>query len=129
MTQTLCGLLLLLAASVLAQQSGQPPMNSPPYGTPPTFPEGRVPGQQMPPDQNARPERLSNQEMARQIQQGLKSEPGLSNSNIAVHVDMKSVVLNGTIQSEQQRDLALRIAHSYSGERQVVDKMKLKQEA
>ena|SRR5215469_11732017 len=127
MKQKLCGLLLLLATSVLAQQ-GQPPMNSPPYGTPPTFPEDRFPGQQMPPDQNAPQEGLSNHEAAQQIQQGFKAEHGLSNSNIAVHVDKKSVVLKGTIQSEGQRDLALRIAHSYSGERHIVDKMKLKQE-
>lgn len=39
MTLMLSGLLLLLATSVLAQQPGQPPMNSPPQGTPPTFPK------------------------------------------------------------------------------------------
>ena len=127
MKQTLYGLLLLLATSLVAQQQGQPPMNSPPHGTPPTFPEGRQTPGQMPPDQNAPPPGLSNHEASQQIQQGLKSEPGLSNSNIAVHVDKKSVTLNGTIQSEEQRELALRIAHSYSGERKIVDKLKLRQ--
>lgn len=83
----------------------------------------------MPPDQNAPPQGLSNHDAAQQIQQGLKSEPALNNSDIAVHVDKKSVVLNGTIQSEEQRDLGLRIAHSYSGDRQIVDKLKLKQQA
>ena len=124
MKQTLCGLVLLLGASVVAQRPGHPPWNS----TLPTFPEGRQTPGQMPPDQNAPPERLSNHEAAQQIQQGLKSERGLSNSNIAVHVDKKSVILNGTIESDEQRELALRIAHSYSGDRQIVDKLRLRQQ-
>ena len=123
----LCGLAFLLGTSVLAQPQGQPP-NSPPYGTPPTFPEEKrqTPGQ-MPPDQNAPAQRLSNHDAAQQIQQGLKSEPALRDSNIAVHVDKKSVVLTGTIQNDDQHDQALRIARSYAGDRQVVDKLKMKQ--
>ena len=128
MQRILYALALLLSTSVLAQQQGQPPPTSPPYGTPPTFPreQQQTPGQ-MPPDQNAPPNGLSNHEAAQQIQQGLKSEPSLRNSDIAVHVDKKSVVLTGTIQDEEQRDVALRIAHSYSGNRQVIDKLKIKQ--
>jgi|SRR5215831_7533929 len=124
----LCALVLLLSMSVVAQQQGQPPPNSPPHGTPPTFPEERQAPGQMPPDQNAPAQGLSNREAAQQIQQGLKSEPALHGSDVAVHVDTASVVLGGTIQSEEQRDLVLRIAHSYSGERRVVDKLKLKQQ-
>jgi hypothetical protein len=126
MQRILYGLALLLTTSVLAQQQGQQPRNSPPYGTPPTFPEGQQAPGQMPPDQNAPPRGLSNHEATQQIQQGLKSEPALHDSSVAVHVDKASVVLNGTIQREEQRDFVLRIARSYSGERQVVDKLKLK---
>ena len=78
----------------------------------------------MPPDQNAPPNQLSNHEVARQIQQGLKSDPTLHDSNIAVHVDESSVVMNGTIQNDDQHDRVVRIARSYAGERQIVDKLK-----
>lgn len=122
----LCGLAFLLGTSVLAQPQGQP--GAPPYGTPPTFPEEKQQTpRQMPPDQNAPAQRLSNHEAAQQIQQGLKSEPALRDSNIAVHVDKKSVVLTGTIQNDDQHDRAVRIARSYAGDRQIVDKLKMKQ--
>jgi osmotically-inducible protein OsmY len=81
----------------------------------------------MPPDQNAPPRGLSNHEAAQQIQQGLKAEPSLRDSSIAVHVDEAKVVLSGTLQNEPQRDRALRIARSYAGEREVVDKLKMQQ--
>ena len=121
-------LLLLLATSILAQQQGQPP-TSPPRSTPPTFPERQqAPSQRMPPDQEAPPQGLSNGEAQQQIQQGLKSEPALRNSDIGVHVDETSVVLTGTVHSEDQHDLALRIAQSYAGNRQILDKLKLSQQ-
>jgi len=49
--------------------------------------------------------------MQQQIQQGLNSELMLRNSNVGAHVDENSVILTGTVESEQQHDLALRIAH------------------
>ena len=128
MKQTLLGLLLLLAAATLAQQPGQLPPTSPPHSTPPTFPEDRAPRQQMPPDQEAPPQGLSTPEVQQQIQQGLNSEPMLRNSNVGVHVDENSVILTGTVASEKQHDLALRIAQSYAGDRKIVDKIKLTQQ-
>lgn len=129
MQRILCGLVLLLTTSVFAQQQG-PPSTSPPYGTPPTFPEGQQQTlERMPPDQNAPRQGLTNREAAHQIQQGLKSDPALRDSKIAVHVDQKSVVLAGSIQNDDQHDRALRIARSYAGSRQIVDKLKMKQQA
>src|SRR5438067_2864853 len=125
MKQMLFGLVLLLAMPTLAQQQGQPP----PQSTPPTFPEERAPRQQMPPDQEAPPQGLSTPEEVQQlIQQGLNSEPMLHNSNVGVHVDENSVILTGTVSSEEQHDLALRIAQSYAGDRKIVDKIKLTQQ-
>ena len=102
----------------------QPPA-SPPQTTPPTFPEDRAPRQQMPPDQVAPPQGLSTTEAQRQIQQGLNSEPTLRKTNVGAHVDENSVILSGTVDSEQQHELARRIARSYAGDRKIVDKIKV----
>ena len=127
MKQISFGLVLFVATTVLAQQPGQAPRTTPPQGTPPTFPEDRAPRQQMPPDQEAPPHGLSTPEVQEQIQQGLNSEPMLRNSNVGVHVDENLVILTGTVDSEQQHDLALRIAHSHAGDRKIVDKIKVMQ--
>jgi len=128
MKRILFGLVLFVTTAVLAQQPGQPP-TSPPHGTPPTFPEDRAPRQQMPPDEEAPPQgrELSTVEVQQQIRQGLSSEPMLRNSNVGVHVDENSVILTGTVDSEQQHDLALRIVQSYAGGRKIVDKIKVTQ--
>jgi hypothetical protein len=128
MKQMLFGLVLLVAMATLAQQQEQPPPTAPPQSTPPTFPDDRATRQQMPPDQEAPPQRLSTAEVQQQIQQGLNSEPALRNSNVEVNVDENSVILTGTVDSEQQHDLALRIAQSYAGDRKIVDKIKLMQQ-
>src|SRR5437667_12334964 len=127
MKRILCGLVLLAAIAPPAQQQGQPPPTTPPRGTPPTFPEDRAPRQPMPPDQEAPPQALSTPEIQQQIQQGLNSEPMLRNSDVGVHVDENSVILTGKVASEQQHDLALRIAQSYAGDRKIVDKIKVTQ--
>ena len=128
MKPILFALVLFLAAAVFAQQPGQSPPTSPPQSTPPTFPEERAPRQQMPPDQEAPPQGLSSPEVQQQIQQGLNSEPILRNSNVGVHVGEKSVILTGTVSTDEQHDLALRIAQSYAGDRKIVDKIKLTQQ-
>ena len=83
----------------------------------------------MPPDQQAPPPRLSTPEkVQQQIEQHLNSEPALQNSKVSVDVDEDVVVLSGTVGTEQQHDLALRIAQSYAGDRKIVDKIKLTQQ-
>ena len=116
----------LLASLGFAQQQGLPP----PYGTPPTFPDGRQsPRQQMPPDQETQPSQgLSTAQVQQQIEQGLYSEPALANTNVSVKTDESAVVLTGTVDSEKQHDLAVRIAQSFAGDRQVVDKIKIRQQ-
>jgi hypothetical protein len=121
---------LLLAGIGVAQQQGQPPpTTSPPYQTPPTFPEGQqTPRAQMPPDTQAPPpQTMSTERVEQQITQRLSSEPELSKSNIDAKVDENSVVLTGSVDSETQHDLAVRIAQSYAGDRKIVDKIKVKQ--
>ena len=120
----------LLASLGFAQQQGLPPPTAPPYGSPPTFPEGRQsPRQQMPPDQETQPSQgLSTAQVQQQIEQGLYSEPALANTNVSVKADERAVVLTGTVDSEKQHDLAVRIAQSFAGDRQVVDKITIRQQ-
>ena len=127
MKRILWGLALVFVTSAFALQ--QPPTNSPPYTTPPTFPEGR-PQQQMPPDTKAPPpQTLSASEVEQQIQDKLHREPALANTQIGVKIDATSVTLTGSVDTERQRDLALRIAQSYAGQRKVVDKIKIQGQA
>jgi hypothetical protein len=114
---------LLLASLSFAQQQSQPPPNGPPETTPPTFPREERPQDQMPPDEQAQP--LSTAQVQEQIQQGLNSEPALSNTKVSVKTSEDSVVLGGTVDSERQHELALRIAQSYAGDRKLVDKIKV----
>ena len=127
MKRILWGLALVFVISAFAQQ--QPPTNSPPYTTPPTFPDGR-PQQQMPPDTKAPPPQdLSDSEVEQQIQKKLSREPALASTEIGVKIDATSVTLTGSVDTERQRDLALRIAQSYAGQRKVVDKIKIQGQA
>jgi hypothetical protein len=127
MKRMLWCLALTFVTSAFAQQ--QPPTNSPPYTTPPTFPEGR-PQQQMPPDTKAPPPQdLSASEVEQQIQDKLHREPALANTQIGVKIDATSVTLTGSVDTERQRDLAFRIAQSYAGQRKVVDKIKIQGQA
>ncbi len=84
----------------------------------------------MPPDTKApSPRGLSAAEIAKQIQEKLNSEPGLVNTQIGVNTNAKSVTLTGSVETERQHDLALRIAQSYAGDRKIVDKIKIRGQA
>ena len=125
MKRILWGLALVFVTSAFAQQ--QPPTNSPPYTTPPTFPEGR-PQRQMPPDTKAPPPQdLSASEVEQQIRDKLSGDH--SPTEIGVKIDATSVTLTGSVDTERQRDLALRIAQSYAGRRKIVDKIKIQGQA
>jgi len=119
----LCGFALLLATLGFSQQQTQPPPKLPPSYTPPTFPE--VP--QVPPDQKNPGPEPSTAEVVQQIQEHFNTEPALANTNVGVKADESSVILTGTVDSEIQHDLALRIVQSYAGDRTVVDKIQVPQ--
>ena len=129
MKPIVCSFALLLATLGFAQQQGPP--STPPYQTPPTFPEGRQapPTAQMPPDTQAPPpQTMSSEQAEQQITHRLSSEPALANANVDAKVDENSVVLTGSVDSETQHDLAVRIAQSYAGDRKLVDKIKVRQQ-
>jgi hypothetical protein len=127
MKRTICGLALAFAVSAFAQQ--QYPTNPPPHTTPPTFPDDQASRQQMPPDTQAPPpQALSTAQVEQQIQDKLNSEPALANTNVGVKTDDKSVTLTGTVDTDAQHDLALRIAQSYAGDRTIVDKIQVREQ-
>jgi hypothetical protein len=114
---------LLLATLGFSQQQAQPPPTSPPYATRPTLPE--VP--QMPPINAPPPQALSTIEVEQQVQEHFTTEPSLANTNLGVEADESSVTLTGTVDSDLQHDLALRIVQSYAGDRKLVDKVQVPQ--
>ncbi len=122
-----CGALVLLAAAAMAQQQA-PPYNPPPNSTPPTFPQERIPARPMPPDTEApQPEQMPSADVQDQIQEKLSTEPLLANADVNTKVDDSSVVLTGSVENAQQHEIVLRIAQSYAGDRQVVDKLEVRQ--
>ena len=128
MKRTMCACLLLAAASLFAQQGGSPG-SPPPYATPPTFPDQRPEAgpQQMPPDTRAPAQRpLSSGEVQGQIQKQLDTDPALDGTAVKATVDDKAVVLSGTVETERQHALVLRIAESYAGDRGVKDKITIR---
>jgi hypothetical protein len=67
---------------------------------------------------------LSTTEVKQQIQQKLRTEPGLAGAKTWAEANDSYVVLAEAIDNDCQRDLALRIAESYAGKRKIVDKIK-----
>ena len=70
---------------------------------------------------------MTTNEVEHQIQGHLISEPALRNTPLDVIADETSVTLSGTVDTEKQRSLALRIARSYAGQRQIIDKIAVRQ--
>jgi hypothetical protein len=126
MKALLVAAMMLLSTAALAQQQERPPYNPPPHSTPPTFPDGSS-SRQLPPDMRAPAhEELSTSDIEKQLGDRINVEPALQRSDIHATVDDKSIVLTGMVDSEQQRESALRIARSYAGDREVVDKLELR---
>jgi osmotically-inducible protein OsmY len=126
----LLGAALLFATMASAQQPAQSPVGPPPQETPtPSTPQERHPNQ-MPPDTHApATPALSNFEVQQQLEKKIAEEPGLTGSNVAVTVDDHGIVLSGTVESEQQHQLALRAAQSLAGDRPIDDKLQVRSKA
>ena len=129
--------MLVFSLSLPAQQQAPPAPDQQqvPGQTPPTFPEDQDPGARrtppdMPPDTKAPPSReLSSGEIRDQIQSKLNSEPGLEDDRVSVNVTDSEVTITGSVDTEAEHDLALRIAESYAGERHLVDKVEIRGKA
>ena len=109
----------------------RPQAQSPPGGTPPTFPQDQSqPPNPMPPDTQAPAQQaLSTEQVQQQIQSKLDTEPILRDLQLTVVADDETVTLKGNVESDEQHDAALRIAKSYAGDRKIIDKLVVKQRA
>ncbi len=129
MKRVICSSVLLFAISALAQQS-IPPYNSPPSPpttTPPTFPQDQRPGEPLPPDARAPAAgEPTDAELQEQIEHKFATEPLLEHLPLKVNVDTHTVVLTGTVDNEEQHRLALRVAESYTGQRRIIDKIRVR---
>ncbi|HUN88500.1 MAG TPA: BON domain-containing protein [Terriglobales bacterium] len=67
----------------------------------------------------------SSDQVKNDIQTAFHNEPTLTSSNIAVDVTDSKITLSGTAPSEKDRDEARRIAQSFSGNRSIVDNVKV----
>src|SRR5881396_3898239 len=116
------GAVLLSASLVLAQQAGSqsttPPQSTRPNLPPDTAapPPSRIPDQEQP--SGARPD-----EAQSQIVQKLQTEPGLSSRDIIVEVTKDTVVLSGSVPTQNDRAVAQRIVQSYAGEKRIENRL------
>jgi hypothetical protein len=124
MKRLLCGVLLLAAGSLMAQQQDSPAHNSPPNGASPNIQqEQQAPTAPASPDVPA-PSVEANQDIQQQIQKDLSAEPVLATSVVDVVVYDNAIVLMGTVGDEEQHTRVLQIAAPYAGERVIVDGIK-----
>lgn len=83
------------------------------------------PKNKMPPDTSTPPRgRSSAARVEQEIQKRIKTNPAMATANVTARVNDSSVVLSGTVDSSRQHDFALLIAHSWAGQRKVVDQIK-----
>ena len=125
------GVVLLVASALSAQQQAHPPYAPPPHAVPTPPIAGEPNAGQMPPDTHAPPTApsLTNSDMQKQIQKKISDEPGLAGANVSVMVDDHGVSLAGTVDSQEQHDLAMRMAQSVAGDRPIDDKLQVRGKA
>ena len=118
MLRLMCVLLLLwllFSPLTLGQQQTQPYHHQLPFGPPPLVPE-------FPPDTLApAPQQLSNFEVKHQLDEIFAKDPLFARSNLNARVDSRRIVLNGTVETEEQHQSAIRAAETYAGGRKIVD--------
>ena|SRR5579884_1087950 len=109
---SLCGLLLssalLLAAPVPQSRNANPDTNAP--------------------NTKAVHDHMSNKDVTEKLQKALDSKnPQYKGSAIQASVDDQSITLSGAVTSDMQREWALQFARAYAGNRNVVDRLTVRQ--
>lgn len=122
----ICTVVIMLAGFGVAAEYKRPAAASTAAEVSPAIPQQQKASRQTRPDQETQPsEELSTPEVQQLIKDGFRYKPALANANLSVTVDDGSVWLTGTVDDEKRHDLALRIAASYSGRRQIVDSIRV----
>lgn len=121
MARITCVLVLVLTGLALARQQ-----NASLAGTSPTVAQERTGERQTASEQAAHSsEDLTTPEVQQLIHDGLSSDSALASAGVSVRTDDRAIVLMGSVGSKQQHEAALRIAQSFTGGRQIVDKIKI----
>ena len=121
----ICTVVIVLAGFGVAAEYKQPPATPSAAEVPPAIPQEQKARQQTRPDHVTQPsEELSTPEVQQLIKDGFRYEPALVDANLSVKVDDSSAWLTGTVDDEKRHYLALRSAESYSGRRQIVDRIR-----
>jgi osmotically-inducible protein OsmY len=109
MRRMACALVLALTGLGLAQQQSPRSADTPPIA-----------------GQAARSsEDLTTPEVQQLIRDGLSSETALAGASVSVKTDDRAIVLMGSVASGKQHEVALRITQSFTGGRQIVDKIRV----
>jgi hypothetical protein len=66
---------------------------------------------------------INSDQVKSDIQSAYKNDPDLNNANINVAVTEQAVQLSGSVPNSRDKDMARRIAESFSGNRSVVDSL------
>ena len=115
--------LALALAYASAQSSGSSPSSSDPSTSQPSQDQSQKPDTQSSQSGSSATATSSGTDVQGQIQDALKKDPTLGNSNITVSVTDDAVELNGTVASNDEKRAAKKIAKSYAGSRKVKDNL------
>ncbi len=63
----------------------------------------------------------ANFEVKHQLDEIFAKDPLFARSNLNARVDSRRIVLNGTVETEEQHQSAIRAAETYAGGRKIVD--------
>jgi osmotically-inducible protein OsmY len=113
-------LVLLCATASLSQQQTKPAAALPDRMQAPT--------QQLPPETKApAPGQVSSLDIEQELQKEFGRAPLLRGTQLKPSVDEQTIVLTGTVETQQQHDLALQLAQAYATERKLIDKITIRQ--
>jgi len=88
----------------------------------------QTPNQQLPPDTRApAPGQVSSLDIENELQKEFGRAPLLRGQQLKASVDDKNIVLTGTVETQEQHDLALQLARQYAKERKVADQIVIRQ--
>ena len=123
-------LLLFFAAIAFGQQQtpGTPPFNPNSQPNPNNAPPNeQSPAEKMPPDTKAPAHaQAASSDIEKELQSAFDQEPVLKGTNLKATADDDSIMVSGTVESEQQHKIALQLVQGKAGDRKIVDNIVVK---
>src|SRR5215470_7603974 len=117
----LCSIVLAVCALPAFSQQPTNPQGTPPNGV-------QAPNRQIPPDTKApAPGQISSADIQSELQKEFGRAALLKGQQLKAAVDDKTIVLTGTVETQEQHDLALRLAQQYASDRKIQDQIIIRQ--